>query len=157
MRLKFYLITFSVSFLTASIGGNFTVLDNWYYSLIQPSWKPDDLIFPIAWTIIFTLCAVSGGMLLSRASTQALKLRISACFLLNAILNVLWSYLYFFIKRPDIALLEVVFLWGSIIILISLSNALNNKVASILLVPYLAWVTLASILNYETAKLNGFL
>ena len=156
MKLRFYLITFSVSFLTASIGGNFTVLDDWYYSLIQPSWKPDDLIFPIAWTIIFTLCAISSGMLLSKASTQSHKLRISACFLLNAFLNVLWSYLYFFIKRPDIALLEVVFLWGSIIVLISISKAIN-KVASTLLLPYLAWVTLASMLNYETAKLNGYL
>ena len=156
MRLKFYLITFSVSFLTASIGGNFTVLDDWYYSLIQPSWKPDDLIFPIAWTIIFTLCAISGGMLLSSASTPALKIKLSTCFLLNAFLNVLWSYLYFFIKRPDIALLEVVFLWGSIIILIIFSKAIS-KAASILLIPYLAWVTLASVLNYETAQLNGYL
>ena len=156
MRLKFYLITFSVSFLTASIGGNFTVLDDWYYSLTQPSWKPDDLIFPIAWTTIFTLCAISGGMLLSSASTLALKLKLSACFLLNAFLNVWWSYLYFFIKRPDMALLEVVFLWGSIIILILFSKAVN-KVASFLLIPYLAWVTLASVLNYETTRLNGFL
>ena len=156
MRIKLYLITFSVSFLTASIGGNFTVLDDWYYSLIQPSWKPDDLIFPIAWTIIFTLCAISGGMLLSSASTYSLKLRVAACFLLNAILNVWWSYLYFFIKRPDMALLEVVFLWGSIVILISLSRAID-KAASMLLIPYLAWVTLASVLNYETAKLNGYL
>ena len=156
MRIKFYLITFFVSFLTASIGGNFTVLDDWYYSLIQPSWKPDDLIFPIAWTIIFTLCAISGGILLSSASTPALKLKLSACFLLNAFLNVWWSYLYFFIKRPDVALLEVVFLWGSIIVLILFSKAIN-KVASFLLIPYLAWVTLASMLNYETAKLNGFL
>jgi len=54
------------------------------------------------------------------------------------------------------ALLEVVFLWGSIIVLVSLSKAIN-EVASILLIPYLAWVTLASMLNYETAKLNGFL
>ena len=156
MRIKLYLITFSVSFLTASIGGNFTVLDDWYYSLIQPSWKPDDLIFPIAWTIIFTLCAISGGMLLSSASTLALKLKLSACFLLNAFLNVWWSYLYFFIKRPDMALLEVVFLWGSIIILILFSKAIN-KMASFLLIPYLAWVTLASLLNYETTRLNGFL
>lgn len=156
MRVKFYLITFLVSFLTASIGGNFTVLDDWYYSLIQPSWKPDDLIFPIAWTIIFTLCAVSGGMLLSSASTYSLKLKLSACFLLNAFLNILWSYLYFFIKRPDLALLEVVFLWGSIITLILVSRTVN-KIASTLLIPYLAWVTLASVLNYETTKLNGFL
>ena len=156
MRLKFYLITFSVSFLTASIGGNFTVLDDWYYSLIQPSWKPDDLIFPIAWTIIFTLCAISGGMLLSSASTLALKLKLSACFLLNAFLNVWWSYLYFFIKRPDMALLRGCFSLGSIIILILFSKAIN-KVASFLLIPYLAWVTLASVLNYETTRLNGFL
>jgi len=156
LRIKLYLVTFSVSFLTASIGGNFTVLDDWYYSLIQPSWKPDDLVFPIAWTIIFTLCAISGGMLLTSASTRSLKLKVTACFLLNAFLNVWWSYLYFFIKRPDMALLEVVFLWGSIIILISFSRTIN-KVASILLIPYLAWVTLASFLNYETALLNGYL
>ena len=156
MKARYFLITFAVSFLTDSIGGNFTVLDDWYYSLIQPAWKPSDLVFPIVWTAIFSLCAVSGGILLNKASTIVDKIRLSACFLLNAGLNIIWSYLYFYIKRPDLAMLEVIFLWNSILLLLVVSRKLSLT-ATALLVPYLLWVTLATALNYQTAILNGYL
>ena len=152
----YYLLALIASFLTATIGGSFTVLDDWYYSLNQPAWKPDDLVFPIVWTTIFFLCAISVGILLNRAANRQKKFRIAYCFILNAFLNIFWSYLYFFIQRPDIALLEVVFLWGSILLLIMISKTVST-IASLMLFPYLVWVSIASILNYQTVILNNFL
>ena len=116
----------------------------------------DDLVFPIVWTTIFFLCAISLGMLLNATSNRQKKFRIAYCFILNAFLNIFWSYLYFFIQRPDIALLEVVFLWGSILLLIMISKTVST-IASLMLFPYLVWVSIASILNYQTVILNGFL
>ena len=156
MTIAYYLVAFFFSFLTASIGGYLTVLDEWYYSLIQPSWKPDDFVFPIAWTTIFSLCAVSAGISLNKVTHKRLRLNLIACFFLNATLNVSWSYLYFSMKRPELAMLEVIFLWGSILLLMVIVRPMS-LLASILLVPYLIWVTLASALNYQTAVLNGYL
>ncbi len=156
MRVSYYLIALLVSFFTASLGGYFTVLDDWYYSLNQPLWKPDDLVFPIAWTTIFVLCSFSAGLSLNNAPQRTLKINLIFAFLLNAGLNVFWSYLYFFLRRPDLAMLEVIFLWNSILLLIVISKT-ASIFAAILLIPYLMWVTLASVLNYQTAILNGYL
>ena len=145
LRIKFYLITFLVSFLTASIGANFTVLDDWYYSLIQPSWKPDDLIFPITWTIIFTFAQYQCVV---KVSTQ---IEVKLNVFIKCFPKCMVEYLYFSLK----GLIWFCFSLGSIIILILFSKAINN-VASFLLIPYLAWVTLASV-QLETTRLNGFL
>jgi tryptophan-rich sensory protein len=72
----------------------------------------------------------------------------------NAVLNVLWSALYFKLQRPDWALFEVVFLWLSIAALIVGLWALSRR-ASALLIPYAIWVAVAAVLNYETVELNG--
>ena len=75
-------------------------------------------------------------------------------FLLNALLNVFWSGLYFKLQRPDWALFEVVGLWLSIVALIVVLWR-HSRWASVLLVPYLLWVSIASVLNLETIRLNG--
>ena len=75
-------------------------------------------------------------------------------FALNALLNVSWSFLFFTLQRPDWALFEVALLWASIVALI-FAVAKWSSFAAVLLIPYLAWVTTASVLNYEIVQLNG--
>jgi tryptophan-rich sensory protein len=79
---------------------------------------------------------------------------VAVLFGINALLNVLWSALYFKLQRPEWALLEVVFLWLSIVALIVGLWRLSRW-ASGLLIPYLLWVSVASLLNLETVRLNG--
>jgi tryptophan-rich sensory protein len=74
-------------------------------------------------------------------------------FGLNALLNVAWSALFFRLHRPDWALLEVVLLWLSIAMLIVLLARISGR-ASLLLVPYLAWVSFAGVLNWAVVQLN---
>lgn len=147
-------VAFCLSYVTAGIGGALTELGPWYHALKQPAWKPPDAVFGVVWTTIFTLCAVSAWLAWRVADTHALRQRVLVLFGANALLNMAWSTLYFKLQRPDWALIEVVVLWLSIVALI-LGLWRLSRWASVLLLPYLVWVTLASFLNLGTVQLNG--
>lgn len=145
---------FVLSYATAGIGGAFTELGPWYFALKHPTWKPPDAAFGVVWTTIFTLCAVSGWLAWQAASSPQQRRTVATLFGLNALLNILWSALYFKLQRPDWALIEVVFLWLSILALI-VGLWRVSRWASALLLPYLVWVSIAAALNWETVQLNG--
>ena len=137
----------------ASLGAWITDLGPWYQSLRQPAWKPPDALFGPAWTLIFGLAALAGISAWTHAPNRAGRLRVIWLFALNGLLNVLWSLLFFRLQRPDWALAEVGFLWLSIAALM-LCFGPYSKAASWLLVPYIAWVTFAAILNLAIVRLN---
>ncbi|MFM8575688.1 MAG: TspO/MBR family protein [Limnohabitans sp.] len=143
-----------LSYGTAGMGGALTELGPWYYALRHPDWKPPDAAFGVIWSTIFTLCAVSATLAWRAASTGALRRRVLLLFGSNAVLNVLWSFLYFKLHRPDWALVEVLFLWLSIAALI-VGLWRISRWASALLLPYLVWVSIATALNLATVQLNG--
>jgi benzodiazapine receptor len=143
-----------LSYATAGIGGALTDLGPWYFALRHPAWKPPDAAFGVIWTTIFTLCAVSAWLAWQAAETPALKRRVAWLFGVNALLNILWSALYFKLQRPDWALYEVVFLWLSIVALIVGLWHLSRW-ASLLLTTYWVWVSIAAVLNWETVQLNA--
>ena len=147
-------VAFVLSYATAGIGAALTDLGPWYYALRQPDWKPPDAAFGIVWTTIFTLCAISGALAWRAAHAPALQRRVLGLFGVNAVLNMLWSALYFKLQRPDWALVEVALLWLSIVALIVGLWRLSRW-ASLLLLPYLVWVSIASMLNLATVQLNG--
>ncbi len=143
-----------LSYATAGIGGALTEIGPWYYALKQPAWKPPDAAFGVIWSLIFTLCAISGALAWRAAETARLRRRVLVLLGSNAVLNIVWSALYFKLHRPDWALIEVVFLWLSIAALI-VGLWRISRWASALLVPYLVWVSIASALNLATVQLNG--
>ena len=147
-------LTLVLSYATAGIGGSLTELGPWYFALRQPDWKPPDVAFGVIWTTIFTLCAISAWLAWGAADTRALRQRVAVLFGVNAVCNIVWSALYFKLQRPDWALVEVVFLWLSIVALIVGLWRLSRW-GSGLLVPYLVWVSIAAVLNLETVRLNG--
>jgi tryptophan-rich sensory protein len=147
-------LAFVLSYATAGIGGALTELGPWYFALKHPAWKPPDAAFGVIWTTIFTLCAISGWLAWQAADTPALRRRVIVLFGANAVLNIVWSALYFKLQRPDWALIEVVFLWLSILALIVGLWHLSRW-ASGLLVPYALWVGIAAVLNGQTVRLNG--
>jgi len=136
------------------LGAWATDLGPWYYGLKQPPWKPSDLLFGPVWTTIFTLTAVAGLRAWAGAAEGAPRVWLVAAFALNAALNVLWSLLFFRLRRPDWALAEVVPLWLSIGLLIGLCAA-HDAWAPWLLLPYLVWVGFAACLNRAVVRLNG--
>lgn len=137
----------------ALLGGLSTDIGPWYAGLRQPPWKPPDAAFGPAWTLIFALTALAGVSAWRGASPQR-RSAVLIVFALNAFLNVLWSLLFFRLRRPDWAFGEVLFLWSSILLMMVVCWRCS-RTAVLLLLPYLAWVTFAATLNLEVVRLNG--
>ncbi|WP_379545216.1 TspO/MBR family protein [Qipengyuania sp. DSG2-2] len=143
-----------LAFGTAVVGGTITVLDEWYYSLQQPDWAPPGYMFGVIWTAIFALIAIAGVLGWEKAPTRRDAEVMLGMFAFNGFLNLLWSFLFFRMQRPDWAFYELILLWISIAGLIVFCGRFS-KLSSVLLVPYLVWVTIAGALNYQVVQLNG--
>lgn len=140
--------------LVAALGATITVLGPWYQGLVKPAWAPPDILFGPAWTLIFGLCAIAASTAWMAAPTKAMRDVVVGLFAINGFLNLLWSFLFFRMQRPDLAATEVWFLWASIALLIIICWRFS-KPAALLLLPYLAWVTFAGALNIAIVQLNG--
>lgn len=138
----------------AVLGGLMTEIGPWYASLRKPSWQPPEWLFGPAWTVIFALVAMSGVAVWRRTQSARERRIILLLFLANALLNVLWSVLFFRLQRPDWAFAEVIALWLSIVVLI-VALRRRSSAAAWLLVPYLLWVAFAAYLNWTVVQLNA--
>lgn len=152
---RWTLVTFATIIvgLVAVLGGVATEIGDWYEGLRFPPWRPPNWLFGPAWTLIFFLTASSGVLAWEQAPDDSARLWLLALFLINAVLNVAWSPLFFKLRRPDWALVELVFLWLSIVSLIIAVGAISAYAAT-LLAPYLAWVSFAGFLNWTMVELN---
>jgi tryptophan-rich sensory protein len=153
-RLIPILIAGTLALITAIVGGTITVLDAWYYGLRQPEWAPPGYMFGIIWTVVFALIALAGVFAWEKAKTKRdIEITIGL-FALNGFLNLAWSFIFFRLQRPDLAFYELILLWLSILALILFCGRFS-KITSLLLMPYLIWVTIAGLLNYQVVQLNG--
>ncbi|MEM8696875.1 MAG: TspO/MBR family protein [Pseudomonadota bacterium] len=134
-------------------GGALTKIGPWYRGLAKPSWNPPDWLFGPAWTIILGLAAWAGVTAWEAAATAADQQRILILFGVNFLLHLLWSPLFFIARRPDWSLIEAFFLWGSVLAL-AIGLAPYSAMTSWLLMPYLAWVSFAILLNWRIVQLN---
>jgi translocator protein len=139
--------------LVAAAGGTLTQIGPWYFGLAKPSWQPPDWLFGPAWTTIFTLTAIA-GVLAWRGAQGGGRVLVVGAFALNAALNVGWSALFFYLRRPDWALVEVVPLWLSVALLMVVTRR-YSAVAPWFLLPYLLWVGFAAYLNLTIVRLNA--
>ncbi|MCM8556724.1 TspO/MBR family protein [Sphingomicrobium sediminis] len=135
-------------------GGLLTTIGTWYYELKKPSWQPPDWLFGPAWTIILGLGAWAFVLSWRGADSDADRTLILALYIANGVFHFLWSPLFFTVKRPDWALIEVPFLWASVLALTIMLRDFSVA-ASWMIVPYLVWVSFATILNWKIVQLNG--
>ena len=147
------IVAISVAVFLGIAGGFLTEIGPWYRSLRKPRLKPPDWLFGPAWTIILGLAAWSAIVSWAAASSPEEQFRVVALFGVNAVLHFLWSPIFFRLKRPDLALFEVALLWASLVALvIGLSSI--SRLGSVLVSPYLLWVTFAMWLNWQIVRLN---
>lgn len=140
--------------LIAAIGGTLTDLGPWYRSLQQPSWAPSDLVFPIAWTVVLALWALSAVETWRWLGTRREAETLIGLFALNGFLNITWSLLFFQLQRPDWALVGLALLWVSVLVMM-LWCGRRSRLAAVLLLPYLLWVSIAGVLNLAVVQLNS--
>jgi len=154
MKLNYWVIPL-ITILVAASGSWLTQqgLSSWYSGLILPVDAPDGGFIGIVWTIIFVLVAWSALMVWNQKPRRPNFKWIVLLFLMNAILNVGWSYLFFVLHRPGWAILEMTILNLTTIFLVIW---LWRKTiwSAILLVPYVVWVTFATYLTYLIWLLN---
>jgi translocator protein len=136
-------------------GGAVTEIGAWYRALRKPSWQPPDWLFGPAWTTIFVLASVAFVRAWTAPEAELpQRTMLIGAFALNGVLNFLWSVLFFRLRRPDQALVEVAPLWISVVLMMAAVGRLDAPSAW-LLAPYLAWVSFATVLNRTIVRLNG--
>jgi tryptophan-rich sensory protein len=127
-------------------------LDTWYIFLRKPSFMPPNWVFGPAWTMLYLLMGYSLFLVL-RAKQSLESRQAITMFLLQWILNVLWPIMFFGLHFPGIALIVIVCLWIAIAHTIRLFYLVSSG-AAYLLLPYIAWVTFAALLNASIVVLN---
>ncbi len=142
-----------LAIVVAAAGGWLTEIGPWYRTLRKPSWQPPNWVFAPAWTAIFALSAAAAVLGWNAAPDSGTRSLVFGLFVVNAVLNMAWSWLFFTLRRPDWALREVGLLWLSILVLILVLWPLDRH-AGWCLLPYLAWVSFASFLNWTIVRLN---
>jgi benzodiazapine receptor len=138
------------------IGSLFTMtsVTTWYVGLNKASFNPPGWIFGPVWTALYLMMGIA-VFLIWREGLQRQDIRRAvALFGIQLALNLLWSFMFFYLKMPFAAFVEIILLWISILITI-LAFIRISKWAGILLIPYLLWVSFASILNFYLWRLNS--
>ena len=127
-------------------------IPGWYQTLNKPFFNPPNWLFGPVWTTLYILMGVSLFQISSLPKSE-LRTKAIQIFILQLTLNFFWSFLFFYFHQPEIALLEIIGLWVCIAVMIHLFKKLK-PVAGYLNIPYLLWVSFASILNGAYAWLN---
>ena len=121
-----------------------------YNNLVQPSFAPPAILFPIVWTILYTLMGVSYGILKSNSLTDD---KINTIYYSQLFVNALWSFFFFVFELRLFAFFWIVLLIALVILMI-IEFYRKNKVAGLLQIPYLLWISFASVLNLAVYLLN---
>lgn len=145
-----------ISLLSGFIGSYFTIsaIPTWYAQLHKPVFNPPNWVFGPVWTTLYIMMGTAMGLV----SVQKIKKKMSkkpayVAFGLQLLFNCLWSIVFFGLKLPALALLGIALLWVAIATTIKVFYPIN-RIAAYLMIPYLLWVSFASLLNLMIVLLN---
>jgi benzodiazapine receptor len=131
-----------------------SAITTWYPTLIKPSFNPPNWIFAPVWSMLYVIMGVAAGLVWDRIEVEKEAVKKALVFFaIQLALNALWSYLFFGLRNPMLAGLEIIILWLMIFeTYIQFSKI--NKIAGYFFIPYLAWVSFAAVLNGSIWWLN---
>lgn len=144
------LIVFLIVTGAAAATGALFMPGEWYKALAKPWWTPPDWLFGPAWTVLYVMIAV-GGWLVWRETGLGVVI---AIWVVQLVLNAAWSWVMFGLHRIDLALIDAGLMLISIVAFM-LAAWPVSQTAALLFVPYLAWVSFATALNFAILRLNG--
>jgi translocator protein len=129
-------------------------ITTWYPTIIKPSFNPPNWLFGPVWSLLYAMMGVAAGLVWAKIDrNQEVVKKALLFFGIQLALNTLWSYLFFGLHNPFLAFIEIILLWLMIYETYSQFKKID-KIAGYLLLPYLAWVGFASILNGSIWWLN---
>ncbi|MEJ6490845.1 MAG: TspO/MBR family protein [Flavobacteriales bacterium] len=129
-----------------------TSIDGWYTTINKPSFNPPNYLFGPVWTFLYFLMGFALFAII-RLPKSSRKKKYALIFIVQLVLNIFWSFLFFKFQRIDLAALEMLVLWFFILAMI-IGLVKFNKLIGLLQIPYLLWVTFAFILNCSIFYLN---
>lgn len=139
---------------SATLPGAFSPPAEWYQTLDKPAWTPPGWAFPVVWTTLYLLMGTAAWLVWRESNRDKPTRGPLGVFLVQLALNAAWTPIFFGAHRIFPALVVIVALWLAILATI-LAFRKTSTTASWLLAPYLAWVSLATVLNYEIWRLNS--
>jgi len=139
----------------AYVGGQITAqsVEGWYRTLEKPTWTPPDWLFAPVWLTLYASMALAAWLVWKQCGWP-IAARPLLIFVIQLILNVGWSFCFFGLRNPQLAMVEIVVLWLAILFT-TVVFWRQSRVAGILLVPYLLWTTFAATLNLSICRLNS--
>lgn len=147
--LAWFLATFAASFVGARAS---IAAKDFYGQLVQPDWAPPAWLFGPVWTLLFTLMAIAAWLVWRQGGLRQNRIALSL-YVVQLMLNALWSWLFFAWQNGSVAFVEILILACAIAAtLVAFWRV--RPLAAILLVPYLLWVSFAAVLNYALWQLN---
>ena len=142
-----------LSFVVSAVGAVASIqAKSFYIQLVQPAWAPPPSVFGPVWTVLFVMMAVAAWLVWCEGGFRENRLALGL-FGLQLGLNALWSWLFFAWNRGGMAFVDIVLLWLAIVGTVMLFWRVR-ALAGVLLIPYLLWVSFASVLNYALWRLN---
>lgn len=148
------LVCLAIVAAAAVIGSHFTArsVGDWYAELEKPAWTPPRWLFGPAWTALYAMMAVAAWLVWLRGGTSGRGPAL-ALFAVQLALNVAWSGLFFGLRMPGVAFIELVVLWATIVAT-TVAFFRVRPLAGVLMLPYLAWTSFAGALNLAIWRLN---
>jgi len=153
LTLKF-LVSIILPLSLGAIAGMFTSqsVPEWYATLNRPSFNPPNWIFGPVWTTLYILMGIS-FFLIWKQEVSKERNRAVLIFLLQLLLNFAWSFIFFYFNMIGLALVEIILLWISIVLMLVVFYKIK-PLTSYINIPYLLWVTFATVLNASYYILN---
>lgn len=149
------IIAVTVPVAVGAASGFFTVTgaDSWYKTIQKPSWNPPNWIFGPVWTTLYVMMGIGLFLVWKTDTGRKLKRAAVLLFSVQLVLNFFWSFIFFNQQQIGWALVEIILLWVFILLTI-FSFSKVSRPAAWLMVPYISWVSFATILNYTIWRLN---
>jgi benzodiazapine receptor len=149
-----FLLSLIIPLAVGGVSGFFTVsaIPGWYQTIQKPSWNPPNWVFGPVWTTLYVMMGVAMYLVWSRPRSNQRQ----RALYLNAVqlaLNFFWSLIFFNVHAIGWALVEILLLWGMILFTMFAYDKVY-KPAAWLMLPYVAWVSFATILNFTIWRLN---
>ncbi len=150
-----FIINIAIPLGIGYVGSIFTAesVKTWYKTLNKPSFNPPDSLFAPVWTTLFVLIGISAYLVWQKRAQIKNFPRTVAIYLIQLILNLMWSFIFFYAKQIDLALFEIIIFLIMIIINARIFYKID-KVAGLLFIPYILWVSFATLLTYNIFILN---
>lgn len=150
------IISIAIPLAVGGVAGFFTSssVNGWFQSLNKPSFNPPSWLFGPVWTTLYILMGIAFYLVWVAPADEQLKRRAQAFYFIQLALNFAWSFIFFSAKQPGWAVVDIVLLWVMILATI-LQFRRISPAAAWLLVPYICWVSFATVLNTAIWRLNS--